>query len=60
MSAKVYWFKTLTVTSLTPAKLAPRQSPVDIPPQPEYKSSNANSFFSKARSLSICSANAPF
>lgn len=30
----------LTVTSLTPAIFAPRHKPVDIAPQPEYKSNN--------------------
>lgn len=30
--------KKLTVTSFTPQLLAPRQSPVDIAPQPAYKS----------------------
>ena len=31
------------MTSFTPAKDAPKQSPVDIAPQPEYKSSKAHS-----------------
>lgn len=31
------------MTSLTPAKDAPKQSPVDIAPQPEYKSSKVHS-----------------
>lgn len=33
----------LTALRLTPASLAPRHNPVDIPPQPEYKSNKAMS-----------------
>jgi hypothetical protein len=35
----------LTVTRFKPDKLAPRQRPVDIAPQPEYKSNKATSDF---------------
>lgn len=31
-----------TVTRSTPESFAPTHNPVDIPPHPEYRSSNAN------------------
>lgn len=35
----------LTVTRFKPDKLAPRHRPVDIAPQPEYKSNKVTSIF---------------
>lgn len=37
-----------TVTRLMPAKLAPRHSPVDMAPHPQYRSSSFNSFLFSA------------
>lgn len=52
-TSKVDWSKILTVTSFTPAALAPRQRPVDIPPQPEYRSNRDSSSFLDLQVLKV-------